>query len=102
MLDLSKEYTKQDSHAVVRIEHNRTPVAWLCVAENLYLVACDVKTTTGLWDEVYPGDKRYCWAYVVPKSHKKKTLALGSLKEMPQATISIAHLLRDIKLDNNH
>lgn len=101
VFDLSKEDTKQDSHAVARIERNGNVVAWLCVAENLYLVAREVKTTTGLWDEVYPGGKKYCWAYVVPDNHKKKTLALGDLKEMPQSKIPIAHLLCDIKLVNN-
>lgn len=102
VFDLSKEDTKQDTHAVARIEHNGMAIAWLCVAENLYLVAREVKTTTGLWDEVYPGGKKYCWAYVVPDKHAKKTLALGNLKEMPQSMIPIAHLLHDIKLDNNN
>lgn len=102
VFDFSKEDTKQDSHAVALIKHNGVVVAWLCVADNLYLVAREVKTAKGLWDEVYPGGKKYCWAYVVPENYEKKTLALGSLKEMPQAMIPIAHLLYDIKLESSN
>lgn len=98
-LDLcEKEDLKFDSHALLRVRDNSTNkiVAWICVQDNLYMVAQKVKNKE-IWDKSHKDN--YYWQYIKPKNFEKKAFPMKDLSEINNTDeINIEWLLNDVEI----
>lgn len=89
-----------DKHALLRVYScdKDTPIAWICVATNLYLVSQKVKTKN-LWDKSHT--ENYYWQYIKPNGYAKKEFPLKNLAEIEikdEDVIEIENLIDDIEV----
>ena len=91
-----KEDLKIDSHALLRVRNNDSNkvVAWICVQDNLYMVAQKVKNKE-IWDKSHKDD--YYWQYIKPDNFDKVAFPMKDLSAIDNAdNIYIEWLLKDI------
>lgn len=94
LVDAENSDLAVDKYTLLRVKHNGTAVAWICVQQNLYLYC--KKTKAGAKANWQGGvDSGYQWIYLAPNGQKK--YPLRDMSYLKDEEIDITDILQDIE-----